>query len=148
MKYSHYRFKFYLNASHSIFINGKQGEKHPHTWEIIIEALKVDDDFVQFDYIEKEVEKYFEGWQDKDINSIEPFDSINPTLENLCLFLKNKLSDLLAKDGWLLTRIEIAETPSRSFIVDISDEIQMQTEKQIQSEFNESVDNKLKNIIG
>ena len=38
MRYSQYRFSFYLNASHAIYINGELGDSHPHTWEIVIKC--------------------------------------------------------------------------------------------------------------
>ena len=34
--YRDYRIKVYLNARHYIFINGKQGQTHPHTWEFVL----------------------------------------------------------------------------------------------------------------
>ncbi|NLW89832.1 MAG: 6-pyruvoyl tetrahydrobiopterin synthase [Clostridiaceae bacterium] len=122
MKISRYNFKFYLNASHAIYLNGILGQSHPHTWEVSLDTIKVRDDFIQFDVIEKEVERFFSSFQDTDINKTPPFDVINPTLENICAFLRDELGKLLSSNGWLLTRIEISETPSRSYIIDLSDE--------------------------
>ena len=122
MKYSEYKFKFYLNANHAIYLAGNKGQNHPHTWEITLDTLKIRNDFVQFDVIEKSVEKFFSEWQDKDINTIPPFDVLNPTLENLCLYFKDEMNRLLGEKGWLLRRIEISETPARSYIIDLSDE--------------------------
>ncbi len=122
MKYSEYKFKFYLNANHAIYLAGNKGQNHPHTWEITLDTLKIRNDFVQFDVIEKSVEKFFSEWQDKDINTIPPFDVLNPTLENLCLYFKDEMNRLLGKKGWLLRRIEMSETPARSYIIDLSDE--------------------------
>lgn len=122
MKYSRYNFKFYLNASHAIYLNGILGQSHPHTWEISLDTIKVRDDFIQFDFIEKQIEKYLASFQDADINKTPPFDVTNPTLENICSYLKDELGNLLKSSGWLLTKIEISETPSRSYIIDLSDE--------------------------
>ena len=122
MQYSRYNFKFYLNASHAIYLNGILGQSHPHTWEISLDTLKVRDDFIQFDFIEKQIEKYLNAFQDTDINKTPPFDVTNPTLENICSYLKDELGDLLKSSGWLLTKIEISETPSRSYIIDLTDE--------------------------
>jgi 6-pyruvoyltetrahydropterin/6-carboxytetrahydropterin synthase len=99
------------------------GQNHPHTWEITLDIVKVSSDFIQFDFIEKSVEEFFEGFQDADINTIEPFTVTNPTLENLCDFFKTELEKLLGRHGWLLSRIEVSETPNRSYIIDRSDEI-------------------------
>jgi len=123
MKYSQYKFKFYLNANHAIYLGGVLGQNHPHTWEITLDTVKVSSDFIQFDFIEKSVEEFFEGFQDADINTIEPFTVTNPTLENLCDFFKTELEKLLGSHGWLLSRIEVSETPTRSYIIDRSDEI-------------------------
>ena len=122
MKYSEYKFKFYLNANHAIYLAGNKGQNHPHTWEITLDTLKIRNDFVQFDVIEKSVEKFFSEWQDKDINTIPPFDVLNPTLENLCLYFKDEMNRLLGEKGWLLRRREMSETPARSYIIDLSDE--------------------------
>ncbi|MFT3951456.1 MAG: 6-carboxytetrahydropterin synthase [Oscillospiraceae bacterium] len=123
MKYSQYKFKFYLNANHAIYLRGVLGQNHPHTWEITLDTIKVRDEFVQFDAVEKSVEAYLSVFQDQDINRCEPFTVINPTLENICAFFKTELARIFAKSGWLLTRIELAETPTRSYIIDRTDEI-------------------------
>ena len=123
MKYSQYRFKFYINASHAIYIDGVLGQAHPHTWEIMLYTLKMREDFIAFDAIEKQIEGYLQQFQDKYINQIEPFTTINPTLENIARYLKEELQKLLFEKKWLLLSIEVGETPSRSYIIDISDEI-------------------------
>lgn len=134
MKFSHYKFKFYINANHAIYLRGVLGQNHPHTWEISLDTIKVSNDFVQFDYIEKTVERYLLKFQDADINKIEPFTVTNPTLENLCEFFKNSLGDILSNNGWLLARIEISETPTRSYILDLSDEIDRHASSESESD--------------
>ncbi len=148
MKYSHYRFKFYLNANHAIYLNGKLGQNHPHTWEFSLETIKIQHDFVQFNYIEKEIEKYFASWQDKDINKISPFDIINPTLENICIYFKKELSAKLMENGWFLSRIEVSETPTRSYIIDVSDEVDTMSKINEENVIDDSVDKKLKMVVG
>lgn len=114
-----YRFKFYLNAIHSIEINDVMGKEHPHTWEIGIEAFKSDDSFIMFTDIEKAVENTIAPFQDKNMNLVSPFDVINPTLENVSFYFKNKIEQLLIDKDWMLTRIEVSETPSRTFVIDL-----------------------------
>lgn len=123
MKYNRYRFKFYLNASHSIYINGVLGEEHPHTWEITLNTIKLKNNFIIFNDIEKKIEKYLKKFQDSYINNLQPFSTLNPTLENICGYFKSLFQGILFDNGWLLLSIEISETPSRSYIIDISDEI-------------------------
>lgn len=148
MKYSQYKFKFYLNANHAIYLAGVLGQNHPHTWEISVDTIKVSDDFIQFDFIEKTVEQFFAGFQDTDINKIKPFTVTNPTLENLCHFFKNELEKILAKHGWLLTRIEVSETPTRSYIIDRSDEIdKLNANEREAEEAAKSIDNTADEIL-
>lgn len=123
MRYNQYRFKFYLNASHSIYLNGVLGQEHPHTWEITLNTVKLKDNFIIFNDIEKSIEKYLGKYQDSYINKIEPFIKINPTLENICEYFKDEFQSLLLKNGWLLLSMEISETPTRSYIIDISDDV-------------------------
>lgn len=116
-----YRFKFYLNAVHKIIINGTAGQSHPHTWEIVIDAA-FDNSFIMFSIIEKDIEKFLAQYQDQNINEIPPFDKMNPTLENLTWFLKDKIYKLLLSHGWILKKIEVSETPSRTFMIDLNQE--------------------------
>lgn len=119
MRYHQYRYKFYLNANHAIYIQNHLGQHHPHTWEIILDTIKVVDGFVQFNDVEKEIEHFLEQYQDKNMNDVEPFTTLNPTLENICEYFKDAIRSLLVKMGWLLLKIEISETPARSYIIDL-----------------------------
>ena len=102
MKYDKYKFKFYLNASHSIYINGVLGQSHPHTWEFSLDVLKVWEDFVQFNHVEKAIEELLSKYQNNNINDIDPFRKLNPTLENICEYFKETLKKILMDIGWVL----------------------------------------------
>lgn len=95
------------------------GQAHPHTWEIGIDAFKSDDSFIMFTEIEKAVEKVLKPFQDKNMNVVPPFDVINPTLENVSFYFKNRIEQLLIDHDWMLTRLEVSETPSRTFVIDL-----------------------------
>lgn len=112
-----YRFKFYLNASHSIIINGKQGEVHPHTWEIILDLLVPRDEFRQFHEYEKKLEEFLFQFQDKVINDVPPFDTIVPTLENIVDYMGRKTREIVENMEGHLLRIEGSETPTRSYVI-------------------------------
>lgn len=128
-KYRQYRFKFYLNARHAIFINGTLGEIHPHTWEITLNVIKGRDEFIQFHTLEQKIEAFMETYQDRYLNEVEPFDVINPTLENCCHYFKDKLSEILAAEGWLFLMMEMSETPARSYVISIADESETDRER-------------------
>lgn len=117
MRYSQYKFNFYLNASHAIYIDGKKGAPHPHTWEIIIYTIKSQMDFVMFNEVEKTIEGFLEPYQNQFINDFEPFTTLNPILENITRFLLEAFQKLLDPLGWIIFSIEVSETPTRSYII-------------------------------
>ncbi len=118
MRYSQYKYKFYLNANHSIMIGDKMGQVHPHTWEIMIDIVKIIEEFVPFSIVEKTIDDVLAAYQDKYINEVEPFDTLNPTLENISEYFKNRIEEQLKQEGWLLLKMEISETPARSYVID------------------------------
>lgn len=112
-----YRFKFYLNASHYVFFDGKQGETHPHTWEFALKIRVDGKSLTQFSDYEKAIEVVFEPYQNTTINEKEPFDLLLPTLENLVESFGMRLREVVAGlDGELL-ELEGSETPTRSYMV-------------------------------
>ncbi len=119
MQYNQYKFKFYLNASHAIYIKGILGEKHPHTWEIEISTVKQKGIFVKFEEVEDLIEPFLEQYQNKFLNEEEPFLSMNPTLENITGFLLKGIQKILHPLGWMVFTIEVSETPARSFIISL-----------------------------
>ncbi len=123
MQHAQYRFKFYFNASHAIYLSGEVGQSHPHTWEVILNVMKVTDNFVLFDEVEKVCEEFLLRYQDVFINTVQPFTTVNPTLENLCIYFKEKLQEMLHDMGWLLLSIELSETPSRAYVISVTDEM-------------------------
>ena len=87
--------RIYLNTSHAIYIDGKRGQVHPHTWELTLRLLYMQENFIAFHTLEKRIEQYMAKYQDICLNDVEPFDRINPTLENCCEHFKNELKDIL-----------------------------------------------------
>lgn len=119
MTYYQYKYKFYLNLNHSITINGKRGEVHPHTWELMVDIVTTDEKFREFSQIEKKLEQLLEKYQDKYINNIEPFQEINPTIENAGDVFAEEIRKSIAEEGWQLLTFEISETPSRTYIINM-----------------------------
>lgn len=130
MRYRQYRFKFYLNASHAISIGGQMGERHPHTWEIAVNVLKFRDTFVEFRVIEQKIDAFMKPYQDRMLNDVEPFDKINPTLENCCEYFKDRLKEILNEEGWILLKIEMSETPTRTYVINLLDETKTEMQEQ------------------
>ena len=117
MQYSQYKYNFYLNASHSIYMNGKTGQRHPHTWEISMYVVNTKDTFVMFNEVEKMIEGYLGQYQGEYMNECPPFDVMNPTLENIAHYFMQELQKLLNPQSWVIFTMEISETPSRSYII-------------------------------
>lgn len=112
-----YKFKFYLNASHYIIINGKQGEAHPHTWEFILDVILPNSEFVQFSVYERTIESFFATYQNQTINDLAPFDAIIPTLENMVEYFGDAIRERIQAVGGQLEQIEGSETPTRSYVI-------------------------------
>ena len=111
-----YKFKFYLNANHFIVINGKEGEIHPHTWEFMVDVLMSDQKFVQFDAYEKAIDEYFNKYQNRILNEVEPFDHMVPTLENMSDYFADEIRGIVKELGHLV-KMESSETPTRSYVI-------------------------------
>lgn len=117
MLYKQYKYKFYLNMNHSVEIDGRRGEIHPHTWEISMGIAVAQNEFIRFSEVEKKVMELLDIYQDRYLNEIPPFNVMNPTLENMCNFLFEKVSKELKESGLLLLVMEMSETPSRVYQV-------------------------------
>lgn len=116
--YETYRYKFYLNASHAIYIHGKLGERHPHTWELSILVSKLEHSFIHFHFVEEKLEQYMSRYEETYLNEIEPFNTLNPTLENCAEYFKSEIMKILNEEGFMLLSMEMSETPTRSYILD------------------------------
>ncbi len=116
--------KFYLNASHFIYINERKGEPHSHCFEFVIDiGTKSKASFVSFTEIEHSIENVLAPYQEQLLNEVEPFNVINPTLENIAENFKNVFINVLQEKGWVLLTLEVSETPTRSYIISVAEDI-------------------------
>ena len=120
--YREHRLKFYLNMRHYIIINDAKGETHPHTWEFALDIKFSRNSFVEFNIFEEGISKFLEQFQNKILNEVEPFDSMMPTLENVTDYFAEEFFKIIYKTGGMLTCVEASETPTRSYIVNISEQ--------------------------
>jgi 6-pyruvoyltetrahydropterin/6-carboxytetrahydropterin synthase len=130
MRFRQYKFKFYLNARHAVYRKGVLGEVHPHTWELTINVMKNRAETVKFHELESQVEQFLDKYQDKVLNEVEPFDVINPTLENCCEYFREQLTPILNRDGWIFLMLELAGSSNMSYVISLIDDDhtqQMQT---------------------
>lgn len=139
--YREYKFKFYLNFSHYITIDGKEGQIHPHTWEFTINVHMDSEEFVQFGIYENEIDKYFDKYQNCLINEIKPFDTVTPTLENISDYFVSDIRQMVANLGGILMKMESSETPTRSYVISFKEDAKFV------SSMKKNTENKIDKII-
>ena len=114
-----YKIKSYINASHAVRWEGGNGKQHNHTWEVITEITLDDDQLVPFNQIEDMLKQTFGEYNGKFLNEVAPFDTINPTLENITKLLFKLLSRVLKGNQANLVRLEVGESPTRFFCISL-----------------------------
>lgn len=125
-----YKYKFYINASHYVMMNGTKGAVHSHCFELVIELLSLRQqesgversDILSFTDMETVIDDALSKYQNVLLNDIWPFQQLSPTVENLCMEFKDVIEKRLQDEPWRILSIELSETPTRSFIV-VCDEL-------------------------
>lgn len=117
MEYIGYCYNFHLYARHSIRINGSSGESHPHIWQISV-FVEARGDFSEFDQTEKIIQRVLEQYENRNLNDVQPFDQVNPILENIGEVFFLKFNQVLQEYGIEIKKLEISETPVRIYVVD------------------------------
>lgn len=118
-----YQFKFYLNASHYVIFDGQRGETHPHTWEFTTKIQLLKDELVPFKVYEDAIDEVFAPYQNKELNGLDPFDTIVPSLESLVEVFGARASKAVAALDAVLIEFEGSETPTRSYLLNYEDEL-------------------------
>lgn len=147
--YREYKFKFYLNANHYIIIDGKEGQRHPHTWEFMVDIMMNDQKFVQFDAYEKAIDEYFNKYQNRVLNEVAPFDQIIPTLENMSDYFIHDIRNIVKNLGGTLVKMESSETPTRSYVISFEKEAEFleSVGQNTEQKLDEIIDSVLDGII-
>ncbi|MBR1931339.1 MAG: 6-carboxytetrahydropterin synthase [Lachnospiraceae bacterium] len=115
MIYKQYKYKFYLNMNHYVHINGQAGAVHSHTWEIALAITTKQEGMISFSDIETCVNGLLQRYQDKCLNNVPPFTTVDPTLENVCDYLYDVCDREFHTRGWILLNMEMSETPTRVY---------------------------------
>lgn len=120
-----YKYKFYINASHYVMINGNKGDIHSHCFELVVELLshnpaedkEARTNVLSFTQVENVIEEALSKYQNVLLNDVDPFGQIFPTVENLCMEFKNVIETVLWGEPWKILSVELSETPTRSYII-------------------------------
>ena len=103
-----------FSAAHQLrYYDGKYENLHGHNWTAIVtvETNELDDIGVGVDFIvlKKKVEKILSRLDYKNINEVPPFDSKNPSAENIARWLFDELASQINSDNTRLKRVEVKE---------------------------------------
>ncbi|OIO72918.1 MAG: 6-carboxytetrahydropterin synthase QueD [Zetaproteobacteria bacterium CG_4_9_14_3_um_filter_49_83] len=87
---------------------------HGHNWHVklFVECHELDELGLAIDYkiLKKELKSALEPWDHYNLNDIPPFDSINPSSENVARELFISMTQRLNNERIKVSCIEIAET--------------------------------------
>jgi len=105
-----------FSAAHQLKgYNGKYENLHGHNWTAIViaEAEGLDSIGVGIDFIrlKEKTEEILSLLDYKNINEIPPFDTENPSAENIARWAFNQLRDEINREGVRIKRVEIQEMP-------------------------------------
>ena len=95
---------------------GNCSEKHGHNWsvQVFIRSEKLDEIGIAVDFkaLKRELDARLGELDHKDLNSIPPFDKLNPTSENIAMYIYKRLSGKLNGNGVKVYRVRVGENAS------------------------------------
>ena len=103
-----------FSAAHQLrYYDGKYENLHGHNWTAIVtvETTELDKIGLGVDFVvlKKNVTDILSRLDYKNINEVPPFDSENPSAENISRWLFGELATLMNSDNARLKRVEIKE---------------------------------------
>ena len=103
-----------FSAAHQLrYYDGKYENLHGHNWTAIVtvETKGLDEIGVGVDFIvlKKNVEETLSRLDYKNINEVPPFDSKNPSAENIAQWLFSELASKINSENARLKRVEVKE---------------------------------------
>lgn len=120
MAFCGYKYKYYLNMSHSINKENPRAGLHYHTLDITLYIQKQKDageTFLLYEDLEREVEQYFSAYEGAFFNELPAFERISVTIEHIGDMFFTALKRKLKAEGYILSRLEISETPARVYAI-------------------------------
>ena len=95
---------------------GNCSEKHGHNWsvQVFIRSEKLDEIGIAVDFkaLKRELDALLGELDHKDLNSIPPFDKLNPTSENIAMYIYKRLSGKLNGNSVKVYRVRVGENAS------------------------------------
>ncbi len=107
-------FDFISSAHHLRDYKGKCETPHGHNWKIEIEFEGPECDrtgmLIDFKEAKTLLKKYIDRFDHKDLNTVAPFDLLNPTAENIAKFFFDSLKDDLKDRPVRISKVEVWES--------------------------------------
>ena len=95
--------------------NGNCSEKHGHNWgvQVFVRSKSLDEIGIAVDFkaLKRELDAILLELDHKDLNTIPPFDKINPTSENIARIIYCELGKRLNDDRVKVTKVSVEESP-------------------------------------
>ncbi|MHB9032404.1 MAG: 6-carboxytetrahydropterin synthase QueD [Anaerolineae bacterium] len=92
---------------------GKCENVHGHRWEIVVsvEGSELDSEGMAFDFttLKKALDRVLDQYDHRNLNEVPPFDTINPSSENIARVIYEQLSTALP--GVRISQVESWESP-------------------------------------
>ncbi len=106
-----------FSAAHNLRgYNGNCSEKHGHNWGVLVKIRAEELDSigiaVDFKALKRELDSVLAGLDHRDLNTVPPFDRINPTSENLAKYVYGVLKARLNFPNAKIYSVRISESRS------------------------------------
>ncbi len=109
----------FVNARHFVTFGPKPGPVHAHSWQVEVEVEVPPEvgDTVEFARVVKAVTSSLGVYENTVLNTIYPFNLIQPTTENIAMYFYNRVDEVLSELGLGLAQLNLWETPTRGIQV-------------------------------
>ncbi len=116
MKYTVSKESWFSAAHHLRNYNGKCENMHGHNWKVKVsvssETLSEEGFVIDFKILKKLMNNILDKLDHYDINTVKPFDTINPTAENIASFIMEEMEKEVIKtrDDLYISKVEVWES--------------------------------------
>ena len=123
MIFTVYREIFFSSAHRLRNYNGKCENLHGHNWRVRLYVSTKELDYTGFVIDFKEMDKILKNVTDKldhqNINELTYFKEINPTAENIALFILNESKKIVDNDRISVTKVSVWESEKSCATVEV-----------------------------
>ena len=113
--------KDHFDAAHHLYdYPGECRNLHGHTWdiEVSVEATQLCELGMVYDFalLKKDLKAVLARYDHKNLNEIEPFDTISPTAENLARIIFEELTEIITEPEVVVIEVAVWESPIAKLI--------------------------------